>query len=304
MLIISVFSRKVLNYRLSKTLPTPGRGFEIQYLIKYLIFIFFYLYCYIDNVKMPRLSKNARDEIKIRAGIMSAFRKKTPQLVKVARPRPRKPRIATETTVKSLAPDGKIVRVPYCDKLVGLISTTGVHQFNSYMLNYLYDPDYSNGGSNHQPYGFDQLATFYERSIVLEAVVTATFRWTTWDTNYLDVLAYVIVDDDTSLPTTVDLKQERYGNRVCKVFGAATGNQMVTIRTTYNASKWFHIPQKSLTADHQMYSINSGGAPTKPVYCHVGIQTLDGVSTSASSDVDVRIEFRARMLDLKSVAGS
>lgn len=64
-------------------------------------------------------------------------------------------------------PPGMWCSFRYADKIT-LTNTVGAYSYNVYRMNSLFDPDFSNGGSNHQPYGFDQLAALYTKYRVSE----------------------------------------------------------------------------------------------------------------------------------------
>lgn len=62
----------------------------------------------------------------------------------------------------------------YSSQFVLSSAAIGVPAIYSFSLNSLNDPDYSNLGTNHQPYGFDQLKILYTRYRVMSVRWKAT----------------------------------------------------------------------------------------------------------------------------------
>lgn len=57
----------------------------------------------------------------------------------------------------------------YADNII-LTNTAGVFNYNTYRMNSVFDPDFTNGGSNHQPLGYDQLSVIYSFYRVVEFI--------------------------------------------------------------------------------------------------------------------------------------
>lgn len=64
----------------------------------------------------------------------------------------------------------------YCTELNLNPGVGGLADETEFVANGLFDPEYSNDGSNHQPMGFDQLMTMFQNYVVLGAKMTVHFR--------------------------------------------------------------------------------------------------------------------------------
>lgn len=196
--------------------------------------------------------------------------------------------------------DGKIVKLPYYEHRQ-IASTTGAKNFATFRLMGIFDPDYGVGG--HQPYGHDQYSTFYNEYQVVGAKVVSRFTWHNPPSgSAIGVMCYAIPDEDTTLPTDVDTMVERYGlgsTRVLKPDSKAT----VTITTYFSAKKWYKMSKTALLAEHQLRA-QFGADPFRTPYLNVGIQSLDGTSTSEPVHMENRIMYIVKLLEPKNILGS
>jgi len=154
------------------------------------------------------------------------------------------PYVSNSATISGM-PNGKVVRLRY-DDFSSFISTSGNHSFGTFNVASIYDPLVSGSGTNHQPFGHDQYSVFYNKYIVIGAKVTSKFMWTLNATRL--VCVYSILDEDTTLPDYLQIKQERYPAKVKTLVADKT--KTVTITNYYSPSKWHKISKSSLIADH------------------------------------------------------
>lgn len=190
----------------------------------------------------------------------------------------------------------KVVTLPYHTAL-SLGSTVGSQQVWSFKMNDIYDPDYT--GTGHQPLGHDQWALYYTQYSVIGAKVTAKFSWAGSTLGDNVMVVGVISDDDTSLPTTVSTKQERYPGCYKLMNPKAVGSTTVTAK--FSQKKWFAM--KNPTDSHQ-HIAPMGSSPTLPAYFNVFVQSLDGSTTSSEIACEVNIQYIVRLSEPKDVLGS
>lgn len=191
-----------------------------------------------------------------------------------------------------LLPAGKIVKMNY-NEVLSYTSSTGIASSNTFAMNGIFDPNIT--GIGHQPLMHDQMALYYSTYQVIGAVVTATFRWknlaAATASTRIPVLCYNIGDDDPTFTASLNVqgKLESFPQRT-KVLRPAD-ESMVTIVQKFSAKKFFTI---SKITGEDATKASFGANPTRLAYAHVGIQSLDNVSTSAAVLVDTRIQYIVR----------
>lgn len=203
-----------------------------------------------------------------------------------------------------LLPQGKLVNMNY-HRTLTLQSNTGIQMMNTFRMNSIYDPDQTSTVTGWgQPLGHDQYALYFQTYQVIGAKVTVKFRWdnlaTSTTANRRPVLCIAHPDDDTAeTDYAVNHKRERYPGlfKVLNPDETAT----VTIVNHFSAKKFFSL--KSPTADSNLLAGFSAN-PLKQAYCNLGVQTLDGVSTSPTVLIDVRIQYIVRLTQPHELASS
>lgn len=229
-----------------------------------------------------------------------SFKKRRRSIVKKAPALYTARKFISNSTSLQPFPNGKIMKMPYHD-FSSHISTSGLHSYSSWLLTSIYDPLFAGSGRNAQPYGHDEMVPFYARYVVLGAKVVSTFRWSTSSATR-PVACYALLDDDSTLPTILQTKQERYGPKVQILKADSTSS--VSITNFYSAAKWHKMSKNALSADHQL-TAQLGASPTnKPVYLHAGIQTADSANTSNTVDIYTKIIYVVKLMDPKPILGS
>lgn len=84
-------------------------------------------------------------------------------------------------TTRDLMPTTFNTTLHYRESILLSSTTLLPTAFNNYSMNSIFDPNRT--GTGHQPYGFDQLATFYNRYYVTGSKMTVTFSCQTKDTD-------------------------------------------------------------------------------------------------------------------------
>lgn len=133
------------------------------------------------------------------------------------------------------------------------------HHF--FRCNGLYDPDAT--GTGHQPIGFDQITTMYNRYMVYKAKIKVWYR--SVDAVYPHWCGVSITDDITSnLDQRVLIEN---GNAAWKLQNRSPANDhvgIVTVKKTVYPTKWMNLGKKEADA-----SGTSVGIPNRQCYFDV-----------------------------------
>lgn len=172
--------------------------------------------------------------------------------------------------------------------------------------NALFDPDNA-GGTTHQPYYFDQMASLYNKYCVLASKVTFTINPTTANSCLTNLVGAYIEDDITITPTTAVGLAEQPSAMFRILPGLNTPTNPPDFQVTnlislkWDAKKAFGgdvIDNPNLTAD---VSANPTEQQYFTFFCQDGRDTPAGV---CAFDVNAIVEYSAQYFELKNVAES
>lgn len=198
-------------------------------------------------------------------------------------------------------PNGKTVKMIYVDPVQYLNSPTGLQSINTYMINSIYDPNVTGVGA--QPLSHDEFATFYNQYIVTGAKITTTFNWQTHPIDeaqvYYPAVCFAFTDEDTTAPTTLSTKMERYPNKY-KILRPGDTNG-VSVTNYFSAKRFFKVDD--ITADHQLRAVFTSN-PQKPAYCNVVVQSLDAGTDCGYVLTTTKIDYIVKLIDPKPILGS
>lgn len=176
-------------------------------------------------------------------------------------------------------------------------STTGATIDQVMNLNSLYDPDRT--GTGHQPYGFDQYATWYNRYRVYKTkvILKAVNLNTTVDSAYkISVLA----SNTTSTITNPPLASEMPGSYTKIIQGGLN----TTFKMTYKLPKVNGQTSAQYKADDRFQALTTAD-PSENIVLHIVTSTLDdGIPTSGSVKFFVTMVFYAELFDPKDLGQS
>jgi len=170
-----------------------------------------------------------------------------------------------------------IVRLKYVDANTMSPSST-TSDWVVLRANSVYDPYYLTGG--HQPMGFDQYMTFYQKYMVLGAKITCQF--------VSDSISSTDIDDSFTLtcilklsssPTTVSSMTENMENPdvVYKICNSAQSGSKTVLVKRMSSKKWFGL---SKVKDNESLAGTSGSNPLYESYFHIGIGPFSAVSAT------------------------
>lgn len=227
---------------------------------------------------------------------------------KVYRTRRRYRAKASRTTISRttsfLVPDRYRTKLRF-SALVRATATSGVPVAYTFRLNSLYDPDYTATGT--QPYGFDQLATFYNNYTVTGSSIRVVPLPTQDDTVSRRAVALTVYPSTSSVAP----------------YAASPWNYR---ELPYNRTKNVYLPSntffKSSTVSHYMpvhklagisrqrvltaagYSSTVTDNPATSLYWHVIAAPFDQSSTSITTDCQVTITFYVNFFGRLLLTGS
>lgn len=178
-----------------------------------------------------------------------------------------------------------IIRLPYAELLNRTPGTaTDEYQFN---LNSLFDPNRT--GTGHQPLGFDQWATFYNRYRVLGVDVRATFATTS------TVPLRVGITASNSATNLTYLSSEELPNTRHAVISGSTGGPAVRELNMYVP---LHVLNGRTLAEYkgsQNTEAMFSASPTEILILHTYASSYDGSNVAYSADI--RLIFRTELFD-------
>ena len=176
-----------------------------------------------------------------------------------------------------------------CTAMCLLTSTAGARAVNTFRLNSLFDPDYTQTG--HQPQWYDQYTAIYGQYRVLGAKIRATFVPqvnATGETLSGPLMVGVTTSNDSTFTATqfsnlIEDGNSNNGIVVCKT----GGNNMRTINNT------FSIERDIAVASHD--DATASLTNTSPIYqffAHVWMVPMAGLTASQYCSVQIEIDFR------------
>ncbi len=195
-----------------------------------------------------------------------------------------------------LVPDQYACNLVYADSYS--ISSGTINGEQLWRCNSLFDPDQS--GAGHQPLGFDQMTTFYNRYLVkaCKIEIAVTNRGSAG-------VSWIIVPTNDVTGFSGDWDQALEQNRSCKIITSdAEGSGIATRKLT----KWFSMRgitgvTKSKYNSDDRYAAIMTADPAEAI----GLQWVARASDAATNvtcDLQVRLTFNAVFYDRKVLAQS
>lgn len=192
---------------------------------------------------------------------------KRAQLVITKRARPNK-EFKTYAPLRSIQPKQKRAVLPYTTSFVLMPTpSTNTHANFIVKLNSLYDPDYSAGGNNGQPYGFDQLCPLlYSKYYVQGAHITVKFSNTA--SQAYPIRCGLLIDQDTDLPSTINEKRQKSRGRTDRLL-LVNSRETATVSEYVSMRHFFGTP---IVGDDRKYGTVSAD-PADQCYAHCWVQS-------------------------------
>lgn len=186
-------------------------------------------------------------------------------------------------------PDRTILRMKYVDNIVltGIGGASRVFRLNS-----MYDPDTSvtNG---HQPLGYDQWNTFYNKYRVFKADVVLTFTNSSSNNADTEQVGFVAYNDQASPPQGDAFFEQPHCKSV--MLSGRGGMDKGVIRYSVNLPRILGmapVVYKSATTTSALFGSN----PAEQVLGAIFVRPIDGQSTSLVS-CQVWIQYHCELFD-------
>jgi hypothetical protein len=177
----------------------------------------------------------------------------------------------------------------------GAGSTANFASNYKYCLNSLYDPNVS--GVGHQPMGFDNLMSIYEKYTVVGAKITVCFIG---DTTVPSVCGLRLVDGNETAVADKKRAIENGDSSWRYMTTANGGNNKIVLSRSVNCKKFFG--QKAIVGDDK-YTLSSAQAPTDDdkIIAEIWVAPISASDVHGRTLVDVTIEYTAVFTEPKEL---
>lgn len=175
---------------------------------------------------------------------------------------------------------------------------SGTAKYQQFRLTSIFDPDYSNGASNGQPYMRDQLSAFYNYAVIYAAkVVLCVVGDGTMTKSHLVVMRPT---SSTSSPTDIRLESERPRAKT-----ACLSDQMnkAVLKGYYPIHQLFGIKKSTLEDDQ--YRISIGSSPVNNVYLNILQSAMPTTDTGTQTlQYKINIKYYCKLYEYKDQVAS
>lgn len=165
-----------------------------------------------------------------------------------------------------ICPDSLFVKLPYTETFNISATAYGDYIFRG---NSVYDPYYS--GAGHQPLGYDQLTSLYNRYTVMGCKAQFTVMSTNSAVTGSDVQFSLVASNDSGGFVSYDLVSETPYNKTRYIGNASTGPK--TISAYYSTAKIIGVSKQKVTND-DTFSALYNTSPSQIYYIHFFISDL------------------------------
>ncbi len=163
------------------------------------------------------------------------------------------------------------------------------------LANGLFDPEVALGG--HQPLGFDQYMSFYDHFKVESSHITAYFQPTTGNVVFQTICSISVDDDQTANTSSNNIIEQ--GLATWKIGNVGAGNEIVTLRKSFNSKRFFM---------NQSSSANLVGSalsdPSELANYNVSVGPMDGVSDVEEVKCFIVVDYIVTFSERKTLAQS
>ncbi len=214
---------------------------------------------------------------------------------KMYRKRKRQPKAKLVKSIPFILPSTHLCKLRYNTNL-NMDASTGSTAFHLMRANDLYDPDAT--GIGHQPLGFDQLMTLYNKFVVLGSIIKCNF--TTQSTGATAVqYVGVFPTTDSSINADPHILMEQKGIKK-KLLGPYDSGSYPIVTSSYSAKRWWGGKVTSNTGQSGTDSSSPSDIVNYAVWCGAVTSTV----SPAVCYANVTIEYVVLFKDLKSLVGS
>lgn len=176
---------------------------------------------------------------------------------------------------------------------------SSVAKYQQFRLTSIFDPDYSNGASNGQPYMRDQLSAFYNYAVIYAAKVKLCIMGASTTT----VPHQIIMRPTSSSGAPTDARLEAERPRA-KTACLSSQQDKAILKGYYPIHSIFGIKKATLEDDE--YRISIGSSPVNNLYLNI-VQTVLPATTSGSTEklyYTINIKYYCKLYNYKDQVAS
>lgn len=191
--------------------------------------------------------------------------------------------------------DKTMVKLDYSS----FISPTGTAfpSFQICRLNGIFDPDFT--GTGHQPYGYDQWKTFYNKSTVFASSIKVRVSCNSAGSNYQFVVFPTITQPlPTAFNTSVSATREI---PYCKWSQGTQSTQAKQIRHYATTHGIFGVPKRKITDEADYTETNTNVA--LPAFWYIMAQNCDEI-TNTSFTIQYEVTYYVQFWDRITITQS
>ncbi len=161
--------------------------------------------------------------------------------------------------------------------------------------NGLFDPEVAVGG--HQPLGFDQYMLFYDHFRVDSSHITCYFQPTTANVVSQSICAISLDDDTVANTSSVNMIEQ--GLATWKIGNVGAGNEIVTLRKSFNLKKFFRNQSSAFTTVGNAFT-----DPSELANFNISVGPMDGVSDVEETKCFIVVDYIVTFSERKTLAQS
>lgn len=198
--------------------------------------------------------------------------------------------IVPVTTLFRSAPLGlsRTAKLYYNETVAFSTAALGACSVKVFSCNSLYDPNVTGGG--HQPMGFDQLITLFNRYTVVRANIEVEFVSSTGSNSQVVGICQLA---DASTVTNPQIYGENQPNKM-RILPPNGSQSKVTLSVPFDASKW---SSKTDVKDNYELSGTVSTSPSDQAYWHIYTSDPVNFTGSLGSYVNIKIVYDAVFWD-------
>lgn len=194
---------------------------------------------------------------------------------------------------RTVIPTKKTTVLKYCEAYVNIDPGVGSSAAYVFSCNDVYDPNYT--GTGHQPTGFDQWMSFYNRFVVLGSKIKATFS--SLDAETLDTVVGIAIFDGPSTTTTTEKYMEQPQTSWSVLPAGSGANPTSTVSSfdlkTYAAGVNLR--------DNDLLQGNQSASPSRKWYFHVFAGATGAAENPSAVKATVEIEYLVQFFEPKTL---
>lgn len=203
----------------------------------------------------------------------------------------RKPRVLVNRALHPI-PQRFITKMKYSEQFT-TDSTTGAYRFN---LNSIFDPNQS--GVGHQPYGFDTLATLYNRYRVISCGWRIQVNWQANQNAQPVLVGAIPANEVLTFSTLSELRENPRAKYINQNYGAET---MVLKGKSYLPSLVGRNKAQYMADDR--YQAVMTTSPNELAILNV-MTGPNGLDTPGAATLQIVLEYTVEFFDIKHLAQS